>query len=166
MKISAVYKITNTITGDFYIGSSKDVKKRWTSHKWKSTWNKYPNKQMYQDFQKYGVDKFVFEILEEIEPDFLKEVEQQFIETLKPTYNDKNAKGLDIERQKETHRKSNKEYFQSEKGKETHRKSSNKYQNQLCFYNGETLTLNTLRMRFSKAGIDHPTLEAKKYLLN
>ena len=28
MKICAVYKITNTITGDFYIGSSKDVKKR------------------------------------------------------------------------------------------------------------------------------------------
>ena len=31
-KISAVYKITNTITGDFYIGSSKNVKKRWTNH--------------------------------------------------------------------------------------------------------------------------------------
>lgn len=24
--ISGVYKITNTVTGDFYIGSSKDVK--------------------------------------------------------------------------------------------------------------------------------------------
>ena len=27
-KISGVYKITNTVTGDFYIGSSKDVKDR------------------------------------------------------------------------------------------------------------------------------------------
>ena len=27
-KICAIYKITNTITGDFYIGSSKDVKQR------------------------------------------------------------------------------------------------------------------------------------------
>ena len=26
-KISGVYKITNTITGDFYIGSSKNIKK-------------------------------------------------------------------------------------------------------------------------------------------
>lgn len=25
-KISAVYKITNTVTGDFYIGSSKNAK--------------------------------------------------------------------------------------------------------------------------------------------
>ena len=33
MKTSAVYKITNTITGDFYIGSSKDVKRRWAVHK-------------------------------------------------------------------------------------------------------------------------------------
>ena len=31
-KISGVYKITNTITGDFYIGSSKNVKKRWVEH--------------------------------------------------------------------------------------------------------------------------------------
>ena len=28
MKISAVYKIVNTITNDFYVGSSKDVKRR------------------------------------------------------------------------------------------------------------------------------------------
>ena len=31
--ICAVYKIINTITGDFYIGSSKNVKKRWAEHK-------------------------------------------------------------------------------------------------------------------------------------
>lgn len=27
-KISGVYKITNNITGDFYIGSSKNIKQR------------------------------------------------------------------------------------------------------------------------------------------
>ena len=26
--ISGIYKITNTITGDFYIGSSKNIEKR------------------------------------------------------------------------------------------------------------------------------------------
>lgn len=30
----------------------------------------------------------------------------------------------------------------------------------------ETLTLNALTARFSRAGIEHPTLEAKKYLKN
>ena len=148
MKISAVYKIKNTITGDFYIGSSNNVKIRWANHKCPSLWKKYPNKQMYIDMQKYGVDKFAFEILEEVEPDSLKEKEQQFIETLKPTYNNYNANGLNIERCKESHKKAQK-----------------KYNNQLCFYNGETITLCALSKRFRRKGIDHPVLEAKKYLL-
>ena len=157
MKISGIYKITNTITGDFYIGSSKNVKQRWAEHKCKSTWNKCPNNQMYQDFQKYGLDKFAFEIIAEVEEGSLKEKEQQFIETLKPTYNNYNANGFDFERYKE--------YEKSDKGKESHKKAQNKYQNQLCFYNGETITLNALRCRFERQGIDHPTQEAKKYLL-
>ena len=160
-KISAVYKITNTITGDFYIGSSKNIKHRWAEHKCKSSWNKQPNNPLYQDFQKYGIDKFEFQILAEVEESFLKEKEQYFIETLKPTYNDRNANGLNVERQK----KSQKEYQKSDKRKESHRKSNKKYDNQLCFYNGQTITLNALRKRFRRRGIVHPTVEAKKYLI-
>ena len=156
-KICAVYKITNTITGDFYIGSSKNVKNRWMSHKKPSTWNKCPNNPMYLDMQKYGVDKFELQILEEAEVEQLKEKEQQFIETLKPIYNNNNAKGWDIERRKEYNRKYNK----SDKCKE-YRKQ---YYNQLCLYNGQTLTLKALSMRFMRKGIDNPTAEAKKYLL-
>ena len=170
MKISAVYKITNTITGDFYIGSSNDIKRRWVEHKKPSVWNKHPNNQMYLDMQKYGVDKFVFEVIEEVEADSLKVIEQQFIETLKPTYNDRNANGWDIERQKETqkeYQKSNKykeyqkEYQKSNKGKEYHKE----YYSQLCFYNGETITLNALSIRFLRKGIPHPIIEAKKYII-
>ena len=149
MKISAVYKITNTVTGDFYIGSSKDVKQRWREHKWPSTWKKHPNNQLYKDMQEYGTDKFAFEVIEEVEAEHLKETEQKFIELLKPTYNNYNANGLNVERRK----KSKKEY-------------QNKYYNQLCFYNSETLTLNALSTRFRRKGIPHPTVEAKKYLLN
>lgn len=196
MKICGVYKITNIITGDFYIGSSNNIKRRWGEHKKPSKWKENPNNPMYQDMQKYGTDKFVFEILEEAEIEQLKEKEQQFIETLKPTYNSNNANGLDIERCKESHRKylksdkgkktqkeyqksdkykeyqkeyqksdKYKEYQKSDKYKETQRKAQNKYDNQLCCYNGEKLTLCALRMRFKRQGIDHPTIEAKKYLL-
>ena len=195
MKICAVYKITNTITGDFYIGSSKDVKHRWTDHKCPSRWKQNPNNPMYIDMRKYGVDKFEFEILAEVEIAYLKEAEQKFIEILEPTYNNINAKGLNIERIKETHRKSQKEYqktdkgketlrkyqkkyMKSEKGKEIHRKScnkynktdkgrkaKNKYNNQLCCFNGEILTLHALFQRFWSQGIPNPTLEAKKYLV-
>ena len=161
MKISAVYKITNTITNDFYIGSSNNVKRRWAEHKKPSTWKRFPNNQLYQDMQKYGVDKFEFQILEEIEAGKLKEKEQQFIEKLKPTYNSNRANGLDIERCKER----KKEYNKSDKYKEYQKEYKNKYNNQLCFYNGETLTLCALATRFRKAGIPHPQIEAKKYLL-
>ena len=171
MKICGIYKITNTITGDFYIGSSKNVKNRWAEHKCKSTWNEQPNNQMYIDMQKYGIDKFEFEVIEEVEESFLKEKEQQFIEKLQPTYNNYNANGRDFERYKE----SQKEYQKSEKYKEyqkeyektdKYKKYQKEYKNQLCCYNCEVLTLNALSKRFQRAGIPHPTQEAKKYLLN
>ena len=154
MEISGIYKITNTMTKDFYIGSSKNIKKRWKDHKSPSRWNEHPNCPMYQDFQKYGVDKFELEILAEVEIGSLKEVEQQFIKALNPTYNQVNAKGLDIDKRKE--------YEKNDKCKE-YRKE---YRNQLCFYNNETITLAALSMRLMRQGIEHPVIEAKKYLLN
>ena len=191
-KISGVYKITNTATGDFYIGSSKDVKHRWACHKCPSILKKYPNNPLYLDMKKYGVDKFDFQILEEAEIDRLKEREQWFIENMKPTYNSNNANGWDVERyneyqksdkrkeyQKEYHKSDkykeyHKEYFKkynkSDKCKEYHKSDKYKeyhkeYDNQLCYYNNETLTLAALSSRFRRAEIEHPAIEAKKYLL-
>ena len=161
-KVSAVYKIVNMVTGDFYVGSSRNVKKRWGEHKRPGECRRKPNNKMYQDMQEYGLECFSFEVLEEVEPENLRQDEQKFIELLNPTYNTYNAKGLNVEKQKETRKK----YFQSEKCKAICKKSTNSYLNQLCEYNGETLTLNALRMRFSYAGIPHPTLEAKKYITN
>ena len=196
MKISGVYKITNTVTNDFYIGSSKNVKQRWAVHKCQSKWNECPNNPMYLDMQEYGKDKFVFEVLEVVEPEELKVAEQQFIEKLKPTYNRCNAKGLNVERRKETHKKASrkyeksekrkkarkeylkeyhktdkykeyqKEYQQSDKYKEHQKEFYKEYNNQLCSFNGELLTLCALSKRFQRAGIPHPQIEAKKYLLN
>ena len=190
-KIIGIYKITNTVTGDFYIGSSKDIKRRLASHKCQSTWNEQPNNPMYLDMRKYGLDKFSFQILEIVEEGQLKEIEQQFIETLKPTYNQVNAKGWDIERKKKAqkeyqktdkykqyhkeydkeYKKSDKykeymkEYQKSDKCKQYHKEYKKEYNNQLCCYNGEVLTLCALSKRFCRAGIPHPVLEGKKYLL-
>lgn len=164
-KISAVYKIVNEVTGDSYIGSSKDVERRWKDHKHPSRWKLSPNKKLYRDLQKYGVDKFRLQILCPVMPEYLKQVEQELIEMLEPTYNNINAKGLNVERRKETIKK----WRQSEKGKECNRrqarKDMKKYSQQLCSYNGETLFLGTLAARFLNTGIPHPVLEAKKYLI-
>ena len=64
-----------------------------------------------------------------------------------------NAKGFDVERYKE--------YHKSNKCKEYKKQ----YNNQLCSYNGQTLTLCTLSMRFRSQGIDNSVIEAKKYLI-
>ena len=45
------------------------------------------------------------------------------------------------------------------------KKSQKQYNNQLCCYNGETLTLRSLYMRFRRARIPNPDIEAKKYLI-
>lgn len=153
--VSGIYKIVNTVTGDFYIGSSKHIKRRWLNHKCPSAWNRNPNIKLYQEFVKYGLNNFVFEVIEETSE--LKEREQYFIELLNPSYNEVNATGRDINKQKE----SNMRYEQSDKGRLTRRK----YCNQTCSYGGVTLTLNALAKRFQRAGISHPTLEAKKYLI-
>ena len=177
MKISGVYKITNTITGDFYIGSSKDIKQRWTNHKCISTWSENSGMKLYQAMAQYGLNNFKFEIIEET--DNLHEREQYFIDLLKPSYNSVRANGHDIERYREIRKNYSKsekgkkaliKYRQSENGKENNRKyarkSMKRYNNQLCLYNGKTLTLNALSQKFYYQGIAHPTLEAKKYLLD
>ena len=198
MKIVGVYKITNNITGDFYVGSSNDVKRRWATHKCPSMWKKYPNIKLYKAMAKYGLGNFIFEVLEETAD--LHNREQYWIEQLKPTYNDRYAKGYNIERCKETTRrcckewhKANKEYYEIHRDKELakskayrqahrdeclarskdwHKANRDKqlakykaYKNRLCLYEGETLTLGALSARFTRQGIPHATIEAKKYLL-
>ena len=183
MKICGVYKITNTVTGDCYIGSSKDINRRWESHKCPSRWKQCKNNPMYLDMQKYGVDKFEFQVIEEVEEGSLKEAEQQFIEKLKPTYNNINANGCDFERYKESqkeyqksdkYKEAKKEYYKAHKDEfkkyqkeyyQKYKKTKKEHYSQLCYYNGETLTLNALSIRFRRQGIPHPTAEAKKYLL-
>ena len=183
MKISGVYKITNKITGDFYIGSSQNIKHRWANHKSPSRWKQHPNSKLYKDMASYGLDNFIFEILEETAG--LKEREQYWIEQLKPSYNNNRAKGWDTDRYKEyyeIHRDERlaylKAYHQTHRDgclakmkdwRKAHRdeqlSKTKAYHSRLCLYNGETLTLHALSNRFFRQGIANPCKEAKKYLL-
>lgn len=152
-KIIGVYKITNTVTGDTYIGSSIDVARRWQQHTQKSTWKEKSNR-MYKDMQTYGVDKFKFIMLFPVEEQYLKQVEQEAIELFNPTYNKLRADGWDSVQTKH-------KYQNSDKGKQT----NNNYRHRLCLYNGETMYCATLAKRLKKQGCKHPYVEAKKYLI-
>ena len=158
-KISGVYKITNIITGEFYIGSSKDIKQRWYIHKTPYTIKQHPNVKLYKAMAQYSRDNFTIEVIEET--DNLREREQYWIEYLKPVYNDRYADGYNIERKKESMRRGSRKYHR------THQCSakSKAYRSRLCFYEGETLTLNALTLRFRRQGIVNPMLEAKKDLI-
>ena len=172
MKISGVYKITNNITGEFYIGSSKNIKSRWVKHKSPSMWKLQPNSKLYKDMASYGKDKFIFEVIEETAD--LKEREQYWIEQLNPTYNDRYADGYNTERRKESTRRCSKEWHKVNKDYNKEWNKANRdeqlakkkaYCSRLCFYKGETLTLGALNSRFCRQGIPQPTLEAKEYLI-
>lgn len=90
--ISGIYKITNKITNNFYIGSSKDIKARWRKHIRNSS---NPNSKEYEypicrAIRKYGKENFLFEVLEEVntdDPAILIEKEQEHYDLLKPEYN-------------------------------------------------------------------------------
>jgi group I intron endonuclease len=82
-----VYKITNTISGKIYIGSTKNFLNRKTHHLVCLRNKKHRNQYLQKAFDKYGEDKFIFEILEEnIEEQKLLLREQFYLDSYK-SYN-------------------------------------------------------------------------------
>ena len=75
-------KIPNKINNKSYIGQSIDIERRWKSHR---TEPFNPNAEQYNTIfykaiRKYGIENFVFEVLEECNQDQLNEKEQYWIE--------------------------------------------------------------------------------------
>lgn len=65
-KISGIYKIHNIVNNKMYIGSSIEIYGRWQDHKKELRHNYHTNKRLQHSWNKYGEDKFVFEILENV----------------------------------------------------------------------------------------------------
>ena len=83
-KIIGIYKIENKLTGKFYIGSSKNIQRRWSAHK--SAANK-KELDLYKDMRELGIENFIFSVIEECKEDELRIKEQYYIDSLKPSYN-------------------------------------------------------------------------------
>lgn len=82
-----IYKITNTVTSDFYIGSSVDIKYRWYKHKRELELNHHVNNHLQNAWNKYGEENFSFEIVQECDKNHLLDQEQYNIDSLNPAYN-------------------------------------------------------------------------------
>lgn len=85
--MSVVYKIKNIIANDFYIGSTCNFQKRKSTHTRALNKNKHHSKILQRAVNKYGLNNFVFQIIEQCEVDQTLDREQFYIDTLKPKYN-------------------------------------------------------------------------------
>lgn len=66
-KISGIYCIKNNINGKVYIGSSVNIKCRWSAHKSFLRKNKHHSAALQRAWNKYGADAFDFSIIEVVD---------------------------------------------------------------------------------------------------
>jgi group I intron endonuclease len=88
MKQSGVYQIRNLINNKVYIGSSKNIKSRRRDHLYYLRHGQH-NRYLQQDWNKYGENNFIFEVLLECSDDrkTLLAEEQKLLDKIKPEYN-------------------------------------------------------------------------------
>ena len=89
--MTGIYKITNNLTQECYIGQSVYIERRWQEHK-----NRYPydTAPLYQAMRQYGIDNFSWEIVETCLPEELNEKEKYWIKyynSFKEGYNATNG---------------------------------------------------------------------------
>ena len=88
-----VYQIKNKINGKIFVGSSLDLVAIWNRQKAQLNFNTHPNQELQREWNDFGEEVFVYEILSELkeddgkEIDFKKEVkelEELYLEELQP----------------------------------------------------------------------------------
>lgn len=170
-----------------YVGSSINLYMRMSKHR--SSIKKGSEHGYKQDLYQY-LQSNHFAVEFQLINDY-RQLEQELIEQHHPKYNANRAytgvawNGNMAEYNKERYQKykdealkRTRQYYKANKEevlkrtrqyyvshKQQKKQYHNKYDNQLCLYNCETITLCALKTRFMRMGIEHPTLEAKKYLI-
>ena len=82
-KIIGVYKISNTLSGRYYIGYSTNINKRFTVHRSKLKQNCHDNIFLQRAYNLDGEDKFIYEIIHFCDTEEeAKEIELQYLTDL------------------------------------------------------------------------------------
>ena len=77
---TGIYKITNTITQECYIGQAVDIDKRWKEHcKMGLGIDTPPGNKLYKAISEYGLQNFSFEILEQCKKEQLNQKQKFYI---------------------------------------------------------------------------------------
>jgi len=61
-----VYQIRNLVNNKVFIGSSKDLTAAWNAQQFQLNLGSHRNKTLQEDWNRFGADKFIYEILEEL----------------------------------------------------------------------------------------------------
>jgi group I intron endonuclease len=80
--MKGIYKIENIKNGKIYIGSSMDIDKRIRRHKNDLIKNKHVNCHLQRDFNKNGIDSYIFECIELCDDSNLKVLEQKYLDEI------------------------------------------------------------------------------------
>lgn len=75
MIITGIYTITNKINNRVYIGSSKDINRRWKQHINDLNKSKHINQSLQDDWIKYGQNNFDFNVVRQCDESELKYAE-------------------------------------------------------------------------------------------
>lgn len=89
-----VFQLRNTVNGKILVGSSPNLDKAYNKHRTQCKFGGHINKALQADWDHYGEESFVYEILEQLkpakeEPDrndrkALEEMEEKWLEKLQP----------------------------------------------------------------------------------
>lgn len=85
--LCGIYAIRNLVNGNFYIGSSNNIWRRWGHHKSLLRRGISKSKHLQSAWNKYGEGNFEFELLFLCQREELLDTEAKFVTTLKPAYN-------------------------------------------------------------------------------
>lgn len=84
---SGVYAIINNTSGDCYVGSSSNIKRRFKAHIRALNRGTHHSWELQRVVDKFGIDNFSFRVLEFCTYDLLLMYEQYYIDSLHPIYN-------------------------------------------------------------------------------
>lgn len=79
---SGVYTITNIINNKIYVGSTNNFVRRFNDHKKELINNIHKNDYLQKSYNKHGKDCFIYEILEECQPEIRLGIEQYWMNML------------------------------------------------------------------------------------
>lgn len=81
-----IYKITNIINNNVYVGQSVDINRRWRQHR-KSFESLLGNRKLIQEVKQYGRENFIFEVIEECPMEQLDILEKYYISIFDSYFN-------------------------------------------------------------------------------